>query len=343
MSNLATHPSLLADRPRSAPEEHPGGGGSISPLLHREVAEDSAWQVSPNMLTGWREVVAFDTAGAAIIGDFTITRSASVNVSVGNQFFIQLLLDGHDILPPSHGPRAAAGGKMLFGRLRADEQTQFMLPNGGRWRSLFIGVSDRAVADMWGVEPERLVDLLRSAKSADEAEEPNMIEYGGYISLAKHNAPEQIFSCTLPAAQRRAFIWSRSLELMIDIVSNALAESETERGGLSRSRSAVRVARDILHREIAHPHTIDSLSYRVSMTRRDFMSSFKEEFGVTFHDYYMDARMSRAASLLNETRVRVTEVSEQVGYTQLSSFSRAFKAFHGVSPCAFHETRRLVS
>jgi AraC-like DNA-binding protein len=196
---------------------------------------------------------------------------------------------------------------------------------------------------MWGLEPERLVDVLRAAKGAGEAEAPNIVEYGAYVSLAKHDLPEQLFRCALPAMTRKAFIWSRSLELMIDIVSNALADHASDRTGFSRSRTAVRAARDILHREIGQPHTIDSLSFRVGVSRRDFMSSFKDEFGVTFHDYYMEARMDRAAALLNEPRIRVTDVSEQVGYTQLSSFSRAFKAFHGVSPCAFHEARRLVS
>ena len=43
-------------------------------------------------------------------------------------------------------------------------------------------------------------------------------------------------------------------------------------------------------------------------------------------------RIERAAALLREGELQVSEVSEAVGYSYLSGFSRAFKRVYGVSP-----------
>ncbi len=304
--------------------------------------EDPQWQVSPSLLRGWREVVSFDNSGAAIIGDFTVARSADVRVAFDNQFFMQVLLDGHDILPPAAGARALPAAKVILGRLRADSDVRFILPTGGRWRSLFIGISDRAARHMWDMEPERLMDVLWRSESNGESDGANAFECSSRLPLERLGTIERTAHGSLPKAQRMAFIWSRSLELMVDTVSNALAEAQRGSAVYSRGRASVLAARDIVHDEIALPHTIDSLSFRVGLSRRDFMRAFKEQFGTTFHDYYMEVRMARAANLLSEGRRRIGEVSKNVGYTQLSSFSRAFKAFYGVPPCAFGNSERYV-
>ena len=56
----------------------------------------------------------------------------------------------------------------------------------------------------------------------------------------------------------------------------------------------------------------------------------------TVNDFIVRKRIEKAASyLLHKKDITVTEVSEKVGFTSLSSFSRAFKKFYGISPVEF--------
>ena len=54
--------------------------------------------------------------------------------------------------------------------------------------------------------------------------------------------------------------------------------------------------------------------------------------GCTVSERLAELRIKRAAALLREGELQVSEVSAAVGYRHLSGFSRAFKRVYGVSP-----------
>ena len=59
---------------------------------------------------------------------------------------------------------------------------------------------------------------------------------------------------------------------------------------------------------------------------------FKQYTGENFKDYLNTYRVSKAKQLLQEGRLQVKEVGEQVGYLNTPSFIRAFKRYEGTSP-----------
>jgi len=60
-----------------------------------------------------------------------------------------------------------------------------------------------------------------------------------------------------------------------------------------------------------------------------------KEHGVTFSDVLRDVRLELAQTLIRQSDLSMTEISERLGYRELSAFSRAFKTTHGVSPSAW--------
>jgi len=48
-----------------------------------------------------------------------------------------------------------------------------------------------------------------------------------------------------------------------------------------------------------------------------------------------DVRLELAQTLIRQSDLSMTEISERLGYRELSAFSRAFKTTHGVSPSAW--------
>ena len=65
----------------------------------------------------------------------------------------------------------------------------------------------------------------------------------------------------------------------------------------------------------------------------DYLSRiFKEATGFSMTDYLTELRMQEAKRRLLKTRERISEVALEVGYTDLSYFTRIFRRRFGVSP-----------
>ena len=55
-------------------------------------------------------------------------------------------------------------------------------------------------------------------------------------------------------------------------------------------------------------------------------------FGTSVHAYIIDQRLEKAASLLLESNLNVSQVAALVGYSKPSNFAAAFKKKYGVIP-----------
>lgn len=64
---------------------------------------------------------------------------------------------------------------------------------------------------------------------------------------------------------------------------------------------------------------------------------FKQETGNAVYDYITRVRIEKAEELLKHTNLKVTEISEKVGYASENSFIRNFKKIKGVTPGKYKE------
>jgi transcriptional regulator GlxA family with amidase domain len=72
---------------------------------------------------------------------------------------------------------------------------------------------------------------------------------------------------------------------------------------------------------------------RVSgVSEAHFARSFKEAFGVPPHRYLLTRRIERAAALLRDTDLTITEIAFQTGWSSLGTFGRTFRDVTGESP-----------
>lgn len=73
----------------------------------------------------------------------------------------------------------------------------------------------------------------------------------------------------------------------------------------------------------------------VNLNTEYFCRIFKAEVGTTFNNYLTEYRVKKAIELLEGTDLKVYEVAEKVGYTNLSYFSRVFKKVTGENPFVY--------
>ena len=68
------------------------------------------------------------------------------------------------------------------------------------------------------------------------------------------------------------------------------------------------------------------------MGRSSFAARFVKELGRTPIKALTEERMKHAANFLKETDLKITEISERVGYRSEAAFIRRFTSHFGISP-----------
>jgi AraC-like DNA-binding protein len=94
-------------------------------------------------------------------------------------------------------------------------------------------------------------------------------------------------------------------------------------------------ARDFMHDRACDPLTIEDIAAIACLSPFHFMRTFKRAFGVSPHRYLVDMRLQRALSLMGKAlmgKAPLGDVARQSGFSDLSAFSKAFRARYGVAP-----------
>ncbi len=88
----------------------------------------------------------------------------------------------------------------------------------------------------------------------------------------------------------------------------------------------------ILHSPGKSPPNIETLAKKYSLTKVKLSHIFKEVYGISIYNYYQHQRMQKAHELLSAGNASVKEVSEKLGYTNLSNFVLAFTKQFNATP-----------
>lgn len=98
-------------------------------------------------------------------------------------------------------------------------------------------------------------------------------------------------------------------------------------------------------RKFIHEHSGEELSLtrvaKAASTSAHYLSEkFKETTGINFVRYVARARYEKAAALLRDADLRVSEVAFSSGFQSLSQFNRVFKKLSGKSPTQYRVAAR---
>lgn len=99
-------------------------------------------------------------------------------------------------------------------------------------------------------------------------------------------------------------------------------------------------ARDRLRDVADEGDTIEAIAARVGISPFHFIRQFEAVFGVTPHQYRIEARLALARDLLADDGASVTDVCMAVGFSSLGSFSAMFTRRVGETPSAFRRRMR---
>lgn len=83
--------------------------------------------------------------------------------------------------------------------------------------------------------------------------------------------------------------------------------------------------------------TISDVSNEVYLSPNYISMIFKKETGENFTDYLIRYKLEKARQMLKETNLKVYQIGNMVGYSNISYFCSIFKNLYGVSPGEYRE------
>jgi transcriptional regulator GlxA family with amidase domain len=87
---------------------------------------------------------------------------------------------------------------------------------------------------------------------------------------------------------------------------------------------------------------VERLAQVSGVSEAHFARSFRQAFGIPPHRYLLTRRVERAAALLRDTDLPITEIAFQAGWNSLGTFGRTFRDVTGESPGALRERLRAT-
>ena len=164
----------------------------------------------------------------------------------------------------------------------------------------------------------------------------------GYITRSNESI-EHIFSelYSVPNEIKKGYLKVKILELLLFLSAmEPEAADETKMVSAAHARLAKEVCR-YLTEQMDRKVTLNMLAETFHVSATLIKNCFKDVYGVSVYSYIRTQKMEKAAVMLRETEMQVTEIAGALGYDNSSKFAKAFKDVQGVAPVAYRKTGRL--
>ncbi|ANU39198.1 Thermoregulatory protein LcrF [Vibrio scophthalmi] len=90
-----------------------------------------------------------------------------------------------------------------------------------------------------------------------------------------------------------------------------------------------------IERHISYKITVAQLAGSVFLGESQFHSLFKEQLGITPHQYLLSKRIDMAKQLIEKGHLTLGQVAELSGFSGQSTFAHAFSRLQGISPSQY--------
>jgi AraC-like DNA-binding protein len=203
--------------------------------------------------------------------------------------------------------------------------SQLTMPSNTFFSSIAIAVSRRYLLEHFGnlTHPVVVSVLKGSDNFAFEIGiSPEMIKTASEIVL--HPVPKSLESqyCRLKCEELLCYIFS----LLVQREAIPLS------GMHIHDIKAVYAIKHRLQLQFDKAPNIALLAKDAGMSGPKLRKLFKQTFGKGVFEYYQYMRMQEAARLLREQHLSVSEAGYQIGFTNLSHFTRVFEQHIGMKP-----------
>ncbi|NEU70202.1 helix-turn-helix transcriptional regulator [Spirosoma agri] len=202
------------------------------------------------------------------------------------------------------------------------------MPSNTLFGSVTIAVSRSYLRHLFGEIDHPVVASLLQAKShfAFETDiSPELVKTAG-----------DMLHQPVPEGLENRYYKLKCEELLCYVVASLMQRETTPMRTMHiDDLKAIYAIKQQLQSHLNEAPDIASLAREASMSQPKLRKLFKQTFGKGVFEYYQSMRMQEAARLLNGKGLTVSEVGYQLGFINLSHFSRVFEEHMGRKPKKF--------
>lgn len=127
------------------------------------------------------------------------------------------------------------------------------------------------------------------------------------------------------------------LELLVFVLTESIWNKEKlMKPGLSTFHiERLEVSRSYISENLNRNLTLDEISVVAGFSKNYFVRLFKEQYGLSPIQFHNIMRIEQAKQLLLFSNLSITEISSEIGFNDIHSFSRTFKQETGSTPTSF--------
>jgi len=155
------------------------------------------------------------------------------------------------------------------------------------------------------------------------------------ISLAMHSCINDIMSCQFTGGLKLLFLQSKCVELLAMQAQAFEIAAKAVKKPLVKStydQERIHYAKAYLLENASNPPSLTELAKIAGINEFKLKQGFKEIFDNTVFGYLSDYKLTRAKELLMDTRIDIKNISDELGYSSVQHFNKAFSKKFGISP-----------
>ncbi|KMY67596.1 hypothetical protein AAU61_10825 [Desulfocarbo indianensis] len=152
---------------------------------------------------------------------------------------------------------------------------------------------------------------------------------------------DQIHNCALHGGMKRLYMECKTIELLLNQLHESSRKSIPH--GQLRLRpydvDRIHEARRIILEKIDSPPSLMELARQVGINTTKLKQGFQQVFKSTVYGAIRQERLRLAHGLLMEGRLSITEIGQQLGFSDASHFIREFSKHYGTTPGRLAKSR----
>lgn len=129
------------------------------------------------------------------------------------------------------------------------------------------------------------------------------------------------------------------LHLLLD--AGNVAQEKTLTFYTSIQVEIAKKAEQMLTADLKQHIPMKKIAQQFGVSETSLKNYFRGVYGKNVSDYLRDLRISMAEKLLTETKLPISEIASQIGYTKQGKFAAVFKKQFGFSPLEYRRKRNL--
>ncbi|WP_283678477.1 helix-turn-helix domain-containing protein [Lentilactobacillus sp. Marseille-Q4993] len=164
------------------------------------------------------------------------------------------------------------------------------------------------------------------------------------FSQVFENNPESMLTMVLEPLDNNQFNQMNYLSILLKMNPNfednsvvQQGESQTSTFDSSESYKSLSNAVDYILRNVTQPISLNEVADQVFLSSSYLSRLFKQQLHITFIDYVNRLKIAKAKELLALTNKPVNIISNLVGFSQTSYFTKTFKKLANTTPSAYRK------